>query len=86
MLKRTVPNAPPTTALAEAEIQLLYKLEKASKSAVHEPKTLSHYLRAIAKLGGYLARTSDPPPGSMVMWRGLSRLNDIMIGAKLVGN
>jgi hypothetical protein len=44
----------------------------------------------LARLGGYLARASDSPPGNMVIWRGLSRLTDIelgaMIGARLVGN
>jgi hypothetical protein len=52
--------------------------------------TLSSYLIKIATLGGYLARASDPPPGNIVMWRGLSRLTDIKlgvtIGAELVGN
>ena len=37
-------------------------------------------LPKIARLGGYRARTSDPPPGNMVMWRGLSRLTDIELG------
>ncbi|MHC2440304.1 hypothetical protein [Bradyrhizobium sp. USDA 4451] len=41
-------------------------------------KTLSCYLIKIARLGGYLARASDPPPGNTVMWRGLSRLTDIV--------
>ena len=27
--------------------------------------------------------TADPPPGNIVMWRGLSRLNDIALGATL---
>ncbi len=49
-----------------------------------------HYLTKIARLGGYLARANDPPPGNTVMWRGLSRLTDIelgaIIGAKIVGN
>jgi hypothetical protein len=53
-------------------------------------KKLSDYLTKIARLGGYLARTNDPPPGITVMWRGLSRLTDIelgaIIGAKIVGN
>jgi hypothetical protein len=53
-------------------------------------KTLSSYLTKIARLGGYLARASDPPPGNTVMWRGLSRLTDIKLGATLsaglVGN
>jgi hypothetical protein len=34
--------------------------------------------------------SSDPPPGNMVMWRGLSRMTDVelgaAIGAKIVGN
>jgi hypothetical protein len=53
-------------------------------------KTLSHYLIKITRLGGYLARASDPPPGNSVMWRGLSRLTDItlgaMVGAEFVSN
>jgi hypothetical protein len=43
-------------------------------------RNLSHYLTKIAKLGGYLDRKSDPPPGNVVMWRGLSRLTDIEFG------
>lgn len=54
------------------------------------PSTLSVYLTKIARLGGYLARAKNPPPGNIVMWRGLSRLNDITLGATLqteiVGN
>jgi hypothetical protein len=46
-------------------------------------KTLSAYLIKVARLGGYLARTRDPPPGNTVVWRGLSRLTDIALGAKL---
>ena len=46
-------------------------------------KTLSAYLTKVARLGGYLARTRDPPPGNIVMWRGLSRLTDIALGATL---
>jgi hypothetical protein len=44
----------------------------------------------LAKLGGYLARTRDPPPGNTVIWRGLQRLHDIALDytlkAQLVGN
>jgi hypothetical protein len=53
-------------------------------------KSLSHYLTKIARLGGYLARANYPPPGSMVMWRGLGRLTDIELGfiiaSEIVGN
>jgi hypothetical protein len=51
---------------------------------------LSSYLTKIARLGGYLARAKDPPPGNAVMWRGMSRLTDIelgfVMGAQFVGN
>ena len=54
------------------------------------PAVLSSYLTKIARLGGYLARAKDPPPGNAVMWRGMSRLTDIelgfVMGAQLVGN
>jgi hypothetical protein len=44
----------------------------------------------IARLGGYLDRAKDPPPGNTVMWRGFARLTDIelgfILGARLVGN
>ena len=37
-----------------------------------------------------IARGRDPPPGNTVMWRGMSRLTDIVLGstvaAELVGN
>jgi hypothetical protein len=53
-------------------------------------KVLSLYLTKLARLGGYLARAKDPPPGNTVMWRGLTRLTDIqlgfILGAQLVGN
>jgi len=59
--------------------------------AVHRGRRkLSHYLIKLARLGGYLARNGDPPPGNETIWRGLTRLIDIqlgvIIGAGLVGN
>ena len=54
------------------------------------PATLGPYLTKIARLGGYLARAQDGPPGNTVMWRGVSRLPDIelgfILGTQLVGN
>ena len=50
----------------------------------------SSILKEVARLGGYLARARDSPPGNLVMWRGLARLTDIalgfQLGPKLVGN
>ena len=79
MLNRSAPEAPPTLALTTTEIALLDRLVNDKPQA--RRKTLSHYLTKIARLGGYLARANDPPPGNTVMWRGLSRLTDIALGA-----
>jgi len=88
MLNRSTPDAPPTLALTAIEIVVLDRLVNDKPKA--RQKTLSHYLIKIARLGGYLARASDPPPGNTVMWRGLSRLTDIALGATVgresVGN
>jgi hypothetical protein len=90
MLNRSAPDAPPYIALSEAEIDLLDRLMKDKDQRPPRRKTLSHYLIRIAQLGGYLARANDPPPGNIVIWRGLSRLTDIefgaMIGSRNVGN
>jgi len=37
----------------------------------------------VATVACNLARTKDPPPGNMVVWRGLTRLADILLGAEL---
>ena len=83
MINRCSPNASPRLALTSEEISLLDTLEKKKIQSNSQNKNLSYYLVQIAQLGGYLARKSDPPPGNIVMWRGLSRLTDIAIGFKL---
>jgi Transposase DNA-binding len=90
MLNRTMPDAPPQMALTDGEIHVLDQLVPDTAAIRRRRKTLTHYLTKLARLGGYLARASDPPPGNIVMWRGLSRLTDIQIGVDIgagnVGN
>ena len=88
MVTRSASKMPAKSALTDIEIALLDHLVRDKAHA--RSKKISDYLIKIAKLGGYLARASDPPPGNMVMWRGLVRLTDIelgaLVGARLVGN
>jgi hypothetical protein len=90
MLNRSAPDAPPNVALTDIEIALLDHLVRDKGQSLLRRKPLSQYLTKIARLGGYLARANDPPPGNTVMWRGLSRLTDIglgaIAGAEIVGN
>ena len=80
MLNRASPDTPAELALTPSELRVLDNL---LTDPTAKRKTLSYYLTKIAKLGGYLARGSDPPPGTIVMWRGLSRLRDIELGANI---
>lgn len=81
MSSRMAPNSPPEVAFTPAEIAVLDRITGGPPGPTE--RTVSHYLLAVAKLGGYLAHTKDPPPGNMVVWRGLTRLADILIGAEL---
>lgn len=83
MVNRLNPNASPKFALTETEINLLDYIKKDRNNNSSRNKKLSDYLLKIAKLGGYLARASDPLPGNTVMWRGLTRLTDIELGFQM---
>lgn len=90
MMNRLAPAASPLVALTSLETRVLDLLIKDNTNKRCQSATLSSYLTKIARLGGYLARTKDPPPGNAVMWRGVSRLTDIelgfIMGARFVGN
>jgi hypothetical protein len=85
MVNRAAPGAPPETVLTRPEIEVLDRMAGGTTTAAEAParRTVGHYLVQIAKLGGYLARAKDPPPGNLVLWRGLTRLTDILLGFQL---
>lgn len=91
MLARAEPHSKPTEALTPEEIKVLdaLTLQAKAKSKSKAPAALpspylTPYIVAIAKLGGYLARNNDPAPGNTLIWRGLTRLTDILLGAELM--
>jgi hypothetical protein len=89
MMNRSSSGMPAPAVFSKTECQLLDHLvpDRTRDSGV--TKSLSSYIVKLARLGGYLARAGDPPPGNKVMWRGLCRLTDIQLGfevAKDVGN
>ena len=81
MLSREAPKTSPNAAFTEAERCLLERSTPVNK--LKGPRDLDFYVRAVARLGGYLDRASDAPPGTTVIWRGLSRLADIVEGARI---
>jgi len=83
MLNRACPNESPGCALTANEIAMIDRIAAHAGRAPAELQILSTYLIEIARLGGYLGRRRDPPPGNMIMWRGWSRFMDIQHGAAL---
>lgn len=90
MSSRAAPEALPDLALTPLEVKVLDRLVPDTRSDRASARSLAFYANKIARLGGYLNRRRDPPPGNIVMWRGLTRLTDIGLGlslaAELVGN
>lgn len=90
MLNRTGGGAPASAVFTAQERSVLDNmvpdLPRSNKHASGVPGTLSHYIIKLARLGGYLARSNDPYPGNIVVWRGMSRLTDICLGLELAGD
>jgi hypothetical protein len=89
MINRVAENAKPEIVFTPLEIDLLNRLSP-RKLAKKPTAQLRDCVTQLAKLGGYLARAGDGPPGNMVIWRGMTRLTDIELGFQLgsqhVGN
>jgi hypothetical protein len=90
LTNRIDPDPDPELVFTDLELRILDRLVQNNSAAQPRPYRLSHYLIKLARLGGYLARNSDSPPGNETIWRGLTRLVDIqmgvIMGAEIVGN
>lgn len=65
------------TVLSEEEWKILYrKVNK--KSPPQVPPKIEEVYYWIAKLGGYIGRKSDPPPGVISVWRGWTRFMEVI--------
>ena len=81
-LGRVAPQAPATVALTTLEWQTLVRLRR-PKRDLSTPPLLGEALAWLGQLGGHMGRRGDGPPGGKVLWRGLTRLQDIVIGVLL---
>lgn len=87
MVNRTSPELPATLVFTDVEMKLLEHLVPAKDGS--DQQTVGDFLIRLARLGGYLNRTRDAPPGNMVLWHGMARLTDIHLGyclGRVVGN
>jgi hypothetical protein len=73
------PEAPAESVATGLEIRVVQRAGGARGSI----RTVRQFVDAVAKLGGYLGRTGDGPPGWQSLWRGYQRLADLMLGAEI---
>lgn len=72
-LGRTVPELPCSLVFELEEWQSVYAIVK-KKAPPEKPPSLGEMVCMVAKLGGYLGRKGDGPPGPKAMWRGMQKM------------
>ena len=78
MLRRDNPDAPPGAVFTDLELEFLdSSAPNAERGAA---LNLDFYMIRVARLGDYLARRRDAPPGTIILWRGFARLADLVAG------
>lgn len=83
LIARTNPSLPCSVLLSKLEWTVLEVKSSRSGNLPATPPSIADVLISIAKLGGYLARKADGPPGNLALWRGWKRLQDIAEGWSL---
>jgi hypothetical protein len=81
-LARQQPDETCQTILTNPEWRLLRRKFQ-PKSRSQKPPTFAQAIIWIAQLGGFLARKHDGMPGVKTLWRGISKLHDLIEGAQL---
>ena len=81
LLGRETPDLPADVLFTDIELEVLRAYSK--KKGLKEPSLLGEATRLVARLGGYLGRTHDPPPGHQLMWEGYRDLKAMCAGYAL---
>lgn len=78
LLGRLDSGAPCEILLQRVEWQALYCRANGTTKLPKETPSLGQAILWIAKLGGYLGRKNDRPPGATVLWRGFLALHECL--------
>jgi hypothetical protein len=74
---REAPDLPCGVYFTPDEWKALTTFVHKIKAPPAEPPTLNEAVALLGRLGGHPGRAGDAPPGSDVLWRGMTRLADI---------
>lgn len=81
LLGREVPELPAEVLFSDLEIEVLQAY--ATANGLKVPGNLGETTRLVARIGGYLGRRNDPPPGHQLMWYGYKTLSNMCVGYAL---
>lgn len=84
-LGRETPDLPCTVFFEDMQWKALMAFVTKNRTPPEAPPSLRDATRLVAGLGGFLGRKSDGEPGTMSIWRGLQRLDDITESYKAFG-
>lgn len=56
----------------------VYLVQQKVKKIPTTPPTISEFMLIVAKLGGYINRKGQGPPGSTTIWRGMQRMDTLI--------
>lgn len=82
MMGRAYPDTSCEIVFEAREWQTLYTMQFHS-APPPQPPPLHHMVRALARLGGFLARTGDGEPGIQSIWQGYQRLHEFIYALEM---
>ncbi len=80
LMGRECPELPAEVLFSDIEIHIL----NATLIKLTDSLLLDDAVRAVAKLGGYIGRKNDSPPGHQIMRRGYTTLQIMCMWAEIV--
>lgn len=80
LIARADPQTPCNAFLSQQEWSVLFLKTNRKKPVPENPPHIDEIVLWIGKLGGYLGRKCDGPPGTITLWRGWKRLADLTEG------
>ena len=84
LLGRETPELPAEVLFSDVELRTLQAYAK--KNDLEPPTLLGKAVRLVAKIGGYLGRNNDPPPGHQLIWQGYAEFQFMCLGYTLLEN
>ena len=82
MIGRAYPETSCEVVFEPREWQTLYTMQFHS-APPPQPPPLRNMVRALAQLGGFLARTRDGEPGIQSIWQGYQRLHEFIYALEM---